>query len=40
MNFTNARTATNYRSIIIKKKMGLDMTLDVYIEKYMKGEFK
>ena len=40
MNFTNARTATNYRSIIIKKRMGLDMTFDVYIEKYMKGEFK
>jgi hypothetical protein len=40
MNFTNARTATNYRSIIIKKKMGLDMTFDDYIEKYMKGEIE
>ena len=40
MNFTNARTATNYRSIIIKKKLGLDMTFDEFVDRYMAGELK
>ena len=39
MNLTSPRTVTNYRSLIIKKKMGLDMSLDTFIQKYMDGEF-
>ena len=40
MNFTNVRTATNYRSIIIKKKLGLNMTFDEFVDKYLAGELK
>ena len=39
MNVTNAKTVTNYRSQIMKK-LGLDMSFDVFIEKYMAGEIK
>ena len=39
MNLTSARTITNYRSTIIKKKMGLDMSLDTFIQKYLSGDF-
>ncbi len=39
MNLTSARSITNYRSVIIKKKMGLDMSLDTFIKKYLDGEF-
>ena len=38
MNLTSPRTITNYRSAIIKKKMGLDMSLDAFIQKYLDGE--
>lgn len=39
MNLTSARTITNYRSVIVKKKMGLDMSLDTFIKKYLNGDF-
>ena len=39
MNLTSARSITNYRSVIVKKKMGLDMSLDTFIKKYIDGEF-
>jgi hypothetical protein len=39
MNLTSPRTVTNNRSLIVKKKMGLDMSLDTFIEKYMSGDF-
>ncbi len=39
MNLTSARSITNYRSVIVKKKMGLDMSLDAFIKKYLDGEF-
>lgn len=39
LNLTSARTVTNNRSIIIKKKMGLDMSLDTFIQKYLDGDF-
>ena len=38
MNFDNAKTVTNYRSKIIKKKMGLDMSFDEFVKKYMDRE--
>ena len=38
MNYTNWKSVTNNRSIIIKKKMGLDMSLEEFIEKYMNNE--
>ena len=38
MNYTNWKSVTNNRTIIIKKKMGLDMSLEEFIEKYMKNE--
>lgn len=40
MNLTSARTITNYRSVIVKKKMGLDMSLDDFIQKYLNGELE
>ena len=39
MNITSARSITNYRSVIVKKKMGLDMTLDTFIKRYLNGDF-
>ena len=39
MNLTSARSITNYRSVIVKKKMGLDMSLDTFIKKYLNGDF-
>ena len=38
LNYTNAGSVSNNRSIIIKKKMGLDMTLEEFREQYMKNE--
>ena len=37
MNYTNAKTVSTYRSRIIQTKMGLDMTFDEFVEKYLKG---
>ena len=39
MNLSSAKTVTNYRSIIIKKKMGLDMSFDNFVQKYLDGDF-
>ena len=39
MNLTSSRTVTNNRSLIIKKKMGLNMSFDTFVEKYMNNEF-
>ena len=39
MNYTSDKTSSTYRNRIIKKKMGLDMTFDKFIENYMKGRF-
>lgn len=38
MNFTSAKTVTNYRSIIVKKKMGLDMSFEDFLKKYVNDE--
>ena len=38
MNYTNSKSATNNRNILIKKKMRLDMTFDEFIEQYMKNQ--
>ena len=35
MNITSARSITNYRNVIVKKKMGLDMPLQDYLECLM-----
>lgn len=39
MNYTNSKTSSTYRNRLIRKKMGLEMTFDDFIEKYMKGYF-
>ncbi len=38
MNFSNVRSVSNYRNKLTRKKMGLDMTLDEFIDSYMKGD--
>ena len=38
MNYTNSKTSSTYRNRIVKKKMGLDMTFDEFIEIYLKGD--
>ena len=38
MNYSNVKSVTNNRSIIIKKKMGLDMTLEEFRDSYMKNQ--
>ncbi len=38
LNRSSAKSISNYRVIIIKRKMGLDMTLEEFIDKYMKNE--
>ena len=38
MNFTNAKTVSNYRKKIIRNKMKLDMSFDEFREKYINGE--
>jgi len=40
MNQSSAKSISNYRVIIVKQKMGLDMTLEEFIEKYMKNGFE
>ena len=37
MNITNAKTVTNYRTQIIKK-IGLDMSFEDFLDRYMSGE--
>ncbi len=39
MNYTSDKTSSTYRNRIIQKKMGLDMTFDQFISRYMKGDF-
>jgi hypothetical protein len=34
MNYTNAKTVSNYRKKLIKKMTGLDMSLDEFIKCY------
>ena len=38
MNLTTPRTVTNYKSLIIKKKMGLNLSFDEFVKKYINGE--
>ncbi len=38
MNYTNAKTVSNYRRKIIRNKMKLDMSFDEFREKYINGE--
>ena len=38
MNFTNARTVSNYRNKLIKRKIGMDITFDEFIEAYLRGD--
>ena len=37
LNYTNSKTPSTYRNRMIKKKMGLDMTFDEFINHYMNG---
>ena len=37
MNYTNVKSVSNNRSFFIKKKLGLDMTLNEFIDHYMKN---
>jgi tetratricopeptide (TPR) repeat protein len=39
MNYTNAKTSSNYRNRIIRKKMGLNMSFDEFVQNYLDGEF-
>ena len=39
MNYNNPKTPSNYRKKIIQKKMGLDLTFDEFLKKYLNGEF-
>ena len=38
MNYTNAKTVSNYRKKLIRDKMKFDMSFDEFREKYLKGE--
>lgn len=38
LNYTHVNSVTNNRRIIIKQKMGLDMSFEDFVEKYMKNE--
>ena len=38
MNYSNVRSIYSNRSFIMKNKMGLDMTFDEFIDKYIKNE--
>lgn len=38
MNYTNVKSIYSNRSFIMKKKMGLDMTFDEFVNKYMRNE--
>ena len=38
MNFTNSRTVSNYRNKLIKRKIGMDITFDEFIEAYLRGD--
>ena len=38
MNFSNARTVSNYRNKLIKKKIGMDLSFDEFIEAYLRGD--
>ena len=38
MNYSNAKTVSNYRKKIIRNKMKLDMSFDEFREKYINGE--
>ena len=38
LNYTNAKTVSNYRSKLIKKRMGLDMSFDDFKRKFLDGE--
>ena len=39
MDITNAKSVTNYRGFLMKK-MGLDMSFDEFVTKYMNGDIK
>ena len=38
LNYTHVNSVTNNRRIIINKKMGLDMSFESFVDKYMKNE--
>ena len=38
LNYTHVNSVTNNRRIIINQKMGLDMTFEKFVEKYLKNE--
>ena len=37
LNFANVRSVSNYKNRLIKNKMGLDVSLERFIQSYMKG---
>jgi len=39
MNYSSAKTSSSYRNRLVQKKMGLDMTFNEFVEKYMQGHF-
>lgn len=38
MNYSNAKTVSNYRKKLIKVKMGLDMSFDDFVQQYLSGK--
>ncbi len=38
LNYTNVKTISNRINVIIKKKMGLDLTLNEFLQEYLKGK--
>lgn len=38
LDYSHVNSVTNNRRIIIKQKMGLDLTFEGFVEKYMKNE--
>ena len=38
LNYTNAKTISNYRTKLIKVKMGLDLSFDDFIHQYISGK--
>ena len=40
MNYTNVKSVFNNKNIIVRNKMGLDMTFDEFVKYYLKNEFR
>ena len=40
MNYVNAKTASNYKSKFVRKKLGLDMNFEEFLKSYLRGEIQ